>query len=108
MLPILLMLIIATCCGRSFPTGVSDPLNTNAEEDVLRILGGGASAAQLAGPSSIFSPRLPVEVDNNRLEMMELPRSLWWFSKEMAIPETKKRRNLSSYNLNSFGLRYGK
>ncbi|KAG5274662.1 hypothetical protein AALO_G00138770 [Alosa alosa] len=107
MLSILLILIIATCCGRSFPTGVSDPLNTNAEEDVLRILRG-ASAAQMMGPSSIFSPQPPEEVDNNRLEMMELPRSLWWFSKEMAIPEMKKRRNLSSYNLNSFGLRYGK
>nr|AJP70562.1 kisspeptin 1 [Amphiprion sebae] len=36
------------------------------------------------------------------------PRPGWWIAK-MVFPQTiKKRQDLSSYNLNSYGLRYGK
>ncbi|XP_070759219.1 metastasis-suppressor KiSS-1 [Enoplosus armatus] len=35
-------------------------------------------------------------------------RTGWWISK-VVLPQTiKKRQDVSSYNLNSFGLRYGK
>ncbi|XP_035518096.1 metastasis-suppressor KiSS-1 [Morone saxatilis] len=38
----------------------------------------------------------------------KFPRSEWWMSK-LVLPQTiKKRQDVSSYNLNSFGLRYGK
>ncbi|XP_068455141.1 metastasis-suppressor KiSS-1 [Clinocottus analis] len=37
-----------------------------------------------------------------------LPRTGWWRSK-VVLPQTaRKRQDASSYNLNSFGLRYGK
>ncbi|XP_076605686.1 metastasis-suppressor KiSS-1 [Chaetodon auriga] len=38
----------------------------------------------------------------------KFPRTHWWIS-ELLHPQTiKKRQDVSSYNLNSFGLRYGK
>ncbi|XP_037634914.1 metastasis-suppressor KiSS-1 [Sebastes umbrosus] len=38
----------------------------------------------------------------------KFPRAGWWISK-VVLPQTiKKRQDVSSYNLNSFGLRYGK
>nr|ACM07422.1 kisspeptin 1 [Dicentrarchus labrax] len=38
----------------------------------------------------------------------KFPRSEWLISK-LVLPQTiKKRQDVSSYNLNSFGLRYGK
>nr|ANJ46819.1 kisspeptin 1 [Rachycentron canadum] len=38
----------------------------------------------------------------------KFPRTGWWIPK-VVLPQTaKKRHNVSSYNMNSFGLRYGK
>ncbi|XP_059185708.1 metastasis-suppressor KiSS-1 [Centropristis striata] len=38
----------------------------------------------------------------------KFPLTAWWMS-ELILPQTvKKRQDVSSYNLNSFGLRYGK
>ncbi|XP_064162364.1 metastasis-suppressor KiSS-1 [Anguilla rostrata] len=37
-----------------------------------------------------------------------LPRRSWWWYPEVPPQQAKKRENFSSYNWNSFGLRYGK
>nr|UNA06923.1 kisspeptin 1 [Scophthalmus maximus] len=38
----------------------------------------------------------------------KFPRSGWWISKVIFPQTIKKHQDVSSYNLNSFGLRYGK
>lgn len=46
--------------------------------------------------------------DNIHSANEKFPRTEWWIS-ELVHPQTiKKRQDASSYNLNSFGLRYGK
>ncbi|XP_054473740.1 metastasis-suppressor KiSS-1 [Anoplopoma fimbria] len=37
----------------------------------------------------------------------KFPRKGWWMSK-VVLPQIRKRQDVSTYNLNSFGLRYGK
>ncbi|XP_075318420.1 metastasis-suppressor KiSS-1 [Odontesthes bonariensis] len=36
------------------------------------------------------------------------PKAGWWITKVVFPQTTNKRQDVSSYNLNSFGLRYGK
>ncbi|XP_072239323.1 metastasis-suppressor KiSS-1 [Leuresthes tenuis] len=36
------------------------------------------------------------------------PKAGWWITKVVVPQTTNKRQDVSSYNLNSFGLRYGK
>lgn len=38
----------------------------------------------------------------------KFPKTEWWISKVVFPQPIKKRQDVSSYNLNSFGLRYGK
>uniref|UniRef100_A0A3Q3NMW8 Kisspeptin 1 n=1 Tax=Mastacembelus armatus TaxID=205130 RepID=A0A3Q3NMW8_9TELE len=57
-------------------------------------------------PSVKNSGNLPA--DNVFSNDVKFPRTAWWIPK-VVLPQTiKKRQDVSSYNLNSFGLRYGK
>ncbi|XP_038553948.1 metastasis-suppressor KiSS-1 [Micropterus salmoides] len=56
--------------------------------------------------SAKSSGRLPV--DKVHLADEKFSRTGWWISKVVLPNTTKKRQDVSSYNLNSFGLRYGK
>uniref|UniRef100_A0A3B4C3E2 Uncharacterized protein n=1 Tax=Pygocentrus nattereri TaxID=42514 RepID=A0A3B4C3E2_PYGNA len=61
------------------------------------------SGPPLSKPSVYF----PTDVANAPLSS-GFPRNAWWWHPEILHPEMRKRHNLASYNLNSFGLRYGK
>lgn len=78
------------------------PVDVTPEERVLRVL-------QRLGPLEPLAPKLlshlPMDMSNPWLSA-QIPSSSWWWLHEK--PETKRRQNLASYNLNSFGLRYGK
>ncbi|KAM7423417.1 hypothetical protein PAMA_011126 [Pampus argenteus] len=57
-------------------------------------------------PSSTFSGNLPADKVNSADKTF--PRTGWWIPK-VVLPQTvKKHQGVSSYNFNSFGLRYGK
>ncbi|XP_071773473.1 metastasis-suppressor KiSS-1 [Centroberyx gerrardi] len=72
----------------------------NEDQMILKALRDLASAATL--PSAKSSGNLPTD-EADPLVGAEFPMERWWMPKV-----TKKRQDLSSYNLNSFGLRYGK
>ncbi|XP_064824019.1 LOW QUALITY PROTEIN: metastasis-suppressor KiSS-1 [Oncorhynchus masou masou] len=79
----------------------------NAMLKVLRDL----STASTEGPPLTNPALLPNDVDNPLLEA-ELPRRVcWWWYPAKPHPQNRIRQNRawrSSYNHNSFGLRYGK
>ncbi|XP_075952986.1 metastasis-suppressor KiSS-1 [Anarhichas minor] len=57
-------------------------------------------------PSAKSSGNFPV--DEVHSAEGKFPRTVWWMSK-VVLPQTiRKRQDVSSFNLNSFGLRYGK
>ncbi|XP_072522235.1 metastasis-suppressor KiSS-1 [Salminus brasiliensis] len=109
MLLLTMMLILTVTHGQSYPTG---PLTFYAEgeapeETALRVLRGLELMSSSGAPANKPSVHLPAEEANPPLSR-GLPRSAWWWHPEMLHPEMKRRNNLASYNLNSFGLRYGK
>nr|ADF59544.1 kisspeptin [Epinephelus bruneus] len=57
-------------------------------------------------PSAKSSVNLPA--DRVHSADGKFPRSGWWISKVIFPQTIKKHQDVSSYNLNSFGLRYGK
>ncbi|XP_042367138.1 metastasis-suppressor KiSS-1 [Plectropomus leopardus] len=57
-------------------------------------------------PSAKSMGYLPA--DKFHLADGKFPRAGWWISKVVFPRTIKQRQDVSSYNLNSFGLRYGK
>ncbi|XP_069007079.1 metastasis-suppressor KiSS-1 [Embiotoca jacksoni] len=57
-------------------------------------------------PSAKISGKVPA--DQVGTAHGNIPRAGWWIAKVVFPPSTKKHQAVSSYNLNSFGLRYGK
>ncbi|KAL6464538.1 hypothetical protein MHYP_G00268550 [Metynnis hypsauchen] len=109
MLLLTMMLMLSVTLGETYPTG---PLTFSNEDEtpeetvfqVLRRLGVlPTPALPVSKPSAYF----PTDVANPPLSA-GFPRSAGWWNPEMLHPEMKRRHNLASYNLNSFGLRYGK
>uniref|UniRef100_A0A667YR68 Uncharacterized protein n=1 Tax=Myripristis murdjan TaxID=586833 RepID=A0A667YR68_9TELE len=76
----------------------------NPDQVMLKALRDLASASMLSSAKS--SRNLPTD-EADRLFGAEFPMRTWWISK-MTPHQTKKHHDLSSYNWNSFGLRYGK
>ncbi|XP_044205630.1 metastasis-suppressor KiSS-1 [Thunnus albacares] len=56
--------------------------------------------------SSMSSGNLPA--DKVHSADRKFPRTGWWIPKVVLQQTVKKRQDMSSYNFNSFGLRYGK
>ncbi|KAI1890652.1 hypothetical protein AGOR_G00155860 [Albula goreensis] len=77
------------------------------EQAAMRVLREMNRRSISAPPSSHSFGQLP-SVPTKPLLGMGLPRRAWWWYPELPPPQAKKRENLSSYNWNSFGLRYGK
>ncbi|XP_036414868.1 metastasis-suppressor KiSS-1 [Colossoma macropomum] len=100
MLLLTMMLMVSVTLGETYPTG---PLtfadeDKTPEETVLQVLQRLDLLPTPGPPLSKPSAYFPTDVAN----------PLRWWHPEMLHPEMKKRHNLASYNLNSFGLRYGK
>lgn len=75
-----------------------------SDQEILKVLRDLSHASVL--PSAKSSGNLPA--DKVHSSEGKFPRTGWWISK-VALPQTiKKHQDVSSYNLNSFGLRYGK
>ncbi|XP_067288002.1 metastasis-suppressor KiSS-1 [Pseudorasbora parva] len=68
------------------------------EETSLRLLRGTDARPTAGSPSPKFSMHFSMGAGPQQ--------STWWWSPER--PYTKRRHNVAYYNLNSFGLRYGK
>uniref|UniRef100_A0AAY4DZZ7 Uncharacterized protein n=1 Tax=Denticeps clupeoides TaxID=299321 RepID=A0AAY4DZZ7_9TELE len=84
-----------------FFTGISP------EEITSRLLRGIVGAAAEEECSSRLSAHKPIEVSNSAMGLGP-HRKVKWFYPELTHLHAKRRPSLSSYNLNSFGLRYGK
>ncbi|KAL7837312.1 hypothetical protein SRHO_G00270230 [Serrasalmus rhombeus] len=109
MLLFTMMLMVSVTFGETYPTGplIFGAEGETPEETVFQVLQRldllPTSGPPLSKPSVYF----PTDVANPPLSS-GFPRSAWWWHPEILHPEMKKRHNLASYNLNSFGLRYGK
>lgn len=76
------------------------------EERVLKVLQRIATQPAPGPLASKLSSHLLMDMSNPWLSA-HTPGGSWWWHVEKPYPETKRRQNLASYNLNSFGLRYG-
>ncbi|KAF7693323.1 hypothetical protein HF521_008639 [Silurus meridionalis] len=106
------MLLFAVILLLSATLGESNPKqeyaeDVTSEERVLRFLQRIAAQPTHEPLASKLLPHHAMNMPNPWLSA-QLPSSLWWWHPENPHPETKRRQNLSPYNLNSFGLRYGK
>uniref|UniRef100_A0A4W4GFX7 Kisspeptin n=2 Tax=Electrophorus electricus TaxID=8005 RepID=A0A4W4GFX7_ELEEL len=109
MLLLTMVLMISVSLGQTYPTGPYTNYRDDESrvEEALRALEGTDTLPTPGPPASRLSLLLPVEVVHPQQDSA-LPRRPWWWYPEMPHPEVKRRHNLASYNLNSFGLRYGK
>lgn len=89
------------------PFKSSVPVDVAPEERVLEVLQRIAAQPTPEPLASKLSSHLLMDISNPWLRP-RIPSSSWWWHIEKPHPETKRRQNLASYNLNSFGLRYGK
>uniref|UniRef100_A0A8B9RMH2 Kisspeptin n=1 Tax=Astyanax mexicanus TaxID=7994 RepID=A0A8B9RMH2_ASTMX len=76
------------------------------EDSLFRVLQRLDLMSRLGSPASKPSADLPADEASPPLSRGS-SRGGWWHP-ETLHPEMKRRNNLASYNLNSFGLRYGK
>ncbi|KAJ8378357.1 hypothetical protein AAFF_G00243150 [Aldrovandia affinis] len=111
MLLLTVMLMMAVRWGETYPTGslrhapyIEDEGPDQTAMTVLREIN---RRSMSAPPSPLLSAHLS-PVLTNPLLGVDLPRRAWWWYPDMPPPQAKKREHLSSYNWNSFGLRYGK
>ncbi|XP_050978747.1 metastasis-suppressor KiSS-1 [Labeo rohita] len=98
LLTIILVLSVAngdTYPSRHFQYYLEDE---TPEETSLRVLRGTDSHPTAESPSPKLSMHFSMGAGPQR--------NTWWWSPER--PYTKRRQNVAYYNLNSFGLRYGK
>ncbi|XP_053509340.1 metastasis-suppressor KiSS-1 [Ictalurus furcatus] len=99
-----MILLLSVTLGETNPTR---EYTEDAEEQVLKVLQRIAARPTPESLASKLSSHLPMDMSNPWLSA-RIPSSSWWWHPEKPHPETKRRQNLASYNLNSFGLRYGK
>ncbi|XP_076878050.1 metastasis-suppressor KiSS-1 [Brachyhypopomus gauderio] len=107
MLLLTVVLMVSVSLGQTYPSGAysSHSEDEGGVEEVLRALRG---TGDLPGPpASRLSPHLLVNMGLPQLTSA-LPRRPWWWYLQKPHPEVKRRHDPASYNLNSFGLRYGK
>ncbi|KAK9966528.1 hypothetical protein ABG768_003635 [Culter alburnus] len=98
LLTIILMLSVAI--GHTYPSGHFQYYleDESPDETSLRVLRGTDARPTAGSPSPKLSMHFSMGAGPQR--------STWWWSPER--PYTKRRQNVAYYNLNSFGLRYGK
>uniref|UniRef100_A0A3B3S5H2 Kisspeptin 1 n=1 Tax=Paramormyrops kingsleyae TaxID=1676925 RepID=A0A3B3S5H2_9TELE len=102
-----MLLMLAAGLREAYPSG---SLQLNKDESpklaflkVLKVL----DAASTTGPPpTVLSSPMPLQLSHSFMGA-RFHRRTWWYP-EMAHIKAKKQQNLSSYNWNSFGLRYGK
>nr|AJT39600.1 kisspeptin 1 [Tor putitora] len=95
-----IILLLSVANGDTYPSGHIQYYleDETPEETSLRDLRGTDTGPTADSPPSKLSARF---------SMGEGPqKNTWWWSPES--PYTKRRQNVAYYNLNSFGLRYGK
>ncbi|XP_036388155.1 metastasis-suppressor KiSS-1 [Megalops cyprinoides] len=111
MLLLAVMLMLAARLGETYPLGslryTAYTEDEGPEQAAMRVLREMNRASTSAPPPSGLSASLPLVLTNPLLRV-DLPRGPQWWYPQMPHPQSKKRQNLSSYNWNSFGLRYGK
>ncbi|XP_053340465.1 metastasis-suppressor KiSS-1 [Clarias gariepinus] len=106
MLLLAMILLISVRLGETSPTKeyIKD---VTPEDRVLKVLQRIASRPTPEPLEYNLLSHLPMDMANPWLSV-RIPSSSWWRHLENPHRETKRRQNLASYNLNSFGLRYGK
>ncbi|KAG9260503.1 metastasis-suppressor KiSS-1 [Astyanax mexicanus] len=105
MLLLMMMLILTVTLGRTYPTAYYAE-DEAPEDSLFRVLQRLDLMSRLGSPASKPSADLPADEASPPLSRGS-SRGGWWHP-ETLHPEMKRRNNLASYNLNSFGLRYGK
>ncbi|KAJ8360375.1 hypothetical protein SKAU_G00169000 [Synaphobranchus kaupii] len=115
MLPLTVILMMTVRFGETYPTrslrytpytadnSAGQRFHAGTVRAAWRVLREMNERATVAPPSTL----LPAVLTNPLLRG-GLPRRSWWWYPEMPPQQAKKRENFSSYNWNSFGLRYGK
>nr|AEF32393.1 kisspeptin-1 [Seriola lalandi] len=105
MMPRLIVaLMVATLSTEVYSTSTVTSTHLSEDQAILKTLRELSHAS--VPPSAKNSGNLAA--DKIHLADGKFPRTGWWFLK-VVLPQTvKKRHDVSSYNLNSFGLRYGK
>ncbi|KAK2821345.1 hypothetical protein Q7C36_020688 [Tachysurus vachellii] len=106
------MLLLAVILLLSVRLGESNPTREYTEDEtpedrVLEVLQRIAARPTHKPLASKHSSHLFMDMSDPWLKP-RFPSSSWWWYIEKPHAETKRRQNLASYNLNSFGLRYGK
>ncbi|KTG38456.1 hypothetical protein cypCar_00018175 [Cyprinus carpio] len=98
LLTIILMLSLAN--GDTYPSGHFQYYleDESPEETSLRVLRGTDTHPTAGSPSPKLSVHFSMSADPQR-------NTQWWSPER---PYTKRKQNVAYYNLNSFGLRYGK
>ncbi|KAI7794910.1 metastasis-suppressor KiSS-1 [Triplophysa rosa] len=101
MMLVTIILMLSFGIGNMYPSGHFQyyPEDESPAETALRVLRG--NDVQSSKPSAHISMGV-----TNPILGSGPQKSTWWWSPES--PYMKRRQNLAYYNLNSFGLRYGK
>ncbi|XP_062842967.1 metastasis-suppressor KiSS-1 [Trichomycterus rosablanca] len=101
-----MILVFSVTLGGTYPSGYYSK-DASSEERALRILRRIATQPT-PGPLALkLSAHALMDITERWLSAGS-PKKAWRWSPEMSHSESKRRQNLASYNLNSFGLRYGK
>ncbi|XP_065098181.1 metastasis-suppressor KiSS-1 [Paramisgurnus dabryanus] len=100
-----IILMLSVGIGDTYPSGRFQYYLKDEPTAALRDLRGTVVRSTAGHRSPKLSAHMYMGVSNPVLGTGP-HQSKWWWSPER--PYTKRRQNLAYYNLNSFGLRYGK
>ncbi|XP_053171917.1 uncharacterized protein LOC128355627 [Scomber japonicus] len=104
MLRLLVALTVAALSTEVYSTNSVKSTNYSEDQVILKALRDLSHVSIL--PSTTLSGNVPA--DKVQSADRKFPRARWWIPKVILPQTVKKHQDMSSYNFNSFGLRYGK